>query len=224
VVYLIPTVLQTKLLPVSLSPLKPKHTQYCAVLRQNECKLHDCSFIYFLLSSAPFHVQNTNSTTKCIYEQRSGVLSNRAVAVANRLHCIVCCWAVIRTGGYIRLYRLTAQHIAMYGCTGLATETTTGNLLYKKALTVCYQWATCFGALGALSRNLQQLLFSLYSCFKLLIMDLGGWNMQQADYRQMSVSHWSVVYWILLVLWLARIVIALPFSWFPTKDLQLEPG
>jgi hypothetical protein len=74
----------------------------------------------------------------------------------------------------------------MYGCTGLATEPTKYNLLFKKPLTVCYQLATCFGTVGPLSRNFQQLLFFLYNY---LTMEEGCQNMQQTDYRQFGVSY-----------------------------------
>jgi len=60
---------------------------------------------------------------------------------------------------------------------------------YNEPLTVCCQLATCFCTVGPLPRNFQQLLFSLYNYFKLLMMDEGGQNMQQADCRQFWVSH-----------------------------------
>jgi len=93
---------------------------------------------------------------------------------------------------------------------------------YNKPLTVCCQLATCFGTVGPLSRNFQQLLFSLYNYFKLLMMDEGGRNMQQADCRQFWVSQWIEVYWFLFVLRAAPILIAIFFLIPPKKHLHLN--
>jgi mannose/fructose/N-acetylgalactosamine-specific phosphotransferase system component IIC len=89
--------------------------------------------------------------------------------------------------------------------------------LFKKPLTVCCQLATCFGTLVPLSRNFQQLLFSLYNYFKLLMMDEGDRNMQQADYRQLGVSHCIKVYRFLFVLRATPILIAIFFLISPQK-------
>jgi len=75
--------------------------------------------------------------------------------------------------------------------------------------------ATCFGTFGPLPSNFQQLLFSLCNYFKLLMMEEGGRNMQQADCRQFWVSHGIEVYWFLFVLRATPILIAIFFLFSP---------
>jgi hypothetical protein len=139
----------------------PNQTKTHAILRplavlltlwQNECVDGNYMFV-ILLHSLPlrlhFHIQNTNSTTKCISVVCLWTDLWRAVAVApsNTPHCIICCSAVIRTDGYFRLYRLTAAHIALCCSARLEIEPTKYNLPYKEPLTFCYQFVTHFGKL-----------------------------------------------------------------------------
>ena len=93
---------------------------------------------------------------------------------------------------------------------------------YNKPLTVCCQLATCFGTVGPLPRNFQQLLFSLYNYFKLLMMDEGGRNMQQADCRQFWVSHWIEVYCFFICAPGNTNFDCYFFLGFPPKHLQLK--
>ena len=48
------------------------------------------------------------------------------------------------------------------------------------------------------------------------MLDEGGRNTLQADYRQLGVSHWIEVYWFLFLLRAAPIFVAI-FSGFPPK-------